>query len=144
MKKLSFIAFVLVSSLSFTSCTKQGDTGAAGATGPAGSQGQNLSYYYIPGYILPGGFTGSAAPYQFIDILPTLDSHNSNLVYVSFTIQDPSDPKAIYYSMPATNVFTTGDELYYTFGHDTLAIFYTGASQPGYQINWRADIIPQP
>ena len=143
MKKFNYIVIGLLALVIF-SCSKQGDQGAAGPKGDPGSQGASLGYYYIPGYIPVGSFLGTTKAYYVYRRLPTLDISTSNLLDVIFTKDNTSNPKAVYYSMPATDVFQLKDELYYTFGHDTLTIHYTGTAMPAYQINWIADIVPQP
>ena len=144
MKTFSNIVIGLVL-FACTSCNKQGDQGPQGATGKQGSQGASLSTFYpIEGQIGINGFTKVGTIWVYSRRLPTLDNSASNLVDVTYTIDNTGNSKAVYYTMPATDVFKAGDELYATFGHDTLNINYTGAAQPAYRIYFVADVIPQP
>jgi hypothetical protein len=133
MKKIIY-TFLAVSVIVLAGCLKN-EAGPTGSTGPAGSTGAPggdltpiqlyplLNAHYMA--------FGSGSNYFGFNTLP---GYNKNYTYsISVTVQRDCVPAAKeVYTLPISNVYAPGDEIYATIGHDSVKINYYNPAASGW------------
>jgi|SRR6185312_1506151 len=123
--KIAFYLLGIMSVIIFAGCLKNENTdvGPKGPTGKAGLPGGALSGgYSIQPQLSAQNVSNGTSPLYFASFaFPTYK--DSNYTYLINVFVNRLNTKE-WYKLPQYNVYSTGDEIYSSFGHDTIKVFY--------------------
>jgi len=126
MRKLKYIFLLAASSMFFVACLKNQAQipGTTGKTGATGAPGGDLSALQIPFTLNSFTVSYGTGPFYYAEYI--FSGYNPRYSYtLDVNVQRVSTPVAKeWYALPTFNVYTPGDEIYSTIGHDTIKIFY--------------------
>lgn len=148
MKAIKYIFILAVSAFIFNACTKD-VAGPTGPTGAAGAQGASSSYYVaidsVESYPGAGSWSTSNGIYYFtITNIMGLTNPNSSIVdvYYSTSLNKLS---SIWYPLPISSAFQTGDVVQYYFETYTVTVQYiSGNPPPAQKLYFKVVIITEP
>ncbi len=129
MRKLKYFGLLAVAFIIWIACGKQTPIqGPTGPQGPAGAPGGNLEVYPSQISTMTSlDFTG-AGPYYFNSF--AFPNYNRKLNYDVYAAVSKNHGKT-WYKLPFYNIYQPGDDLFVTYGDDTLNfVYYNNAGAP--------------